>query len=96
MGRAPGISPDRTVAVTMRHHTDYVVEEFTGAARPSQVGRSGPTSNRLLRGGSHRISLPTPWPSGWRSGKTSVDLACSTRSAPRGGGMPWTIPRSAV
>jgi mannose-1-phosphate guanylyltransferase len=31
---ALGISPDRTVVVTVRRHTDYVAEEFTGAARP--------------------------------------------------------------
>ena len=31
---ALGISTDRTVVVTVRRHTDYVAEEFTGAARP--------------------------------------------------------------
>lgn len=31
---ALGISPDRTVVVTVRQHTDYVAEEFTGSARP--------------------------------------------------------------
>jgi mannose-1-phosphate guanylyltransferase len=31
---ALGISPDRTVVVTVRRHTDYVAEEFTGVARP--------------------------------------------------------------
>jgi mannose-1-phosphate guanylyltransferase len=31
---ALGVSPDRTVVVTVRRHTDYVAEEFSGAARP--------------------------------------------------------------
>jgi mannose-1-phosphate guanylyltransferase len=31
---ALGISPDRTVVVTVRRHADYVAEEFTGATRP--------------------------------------------------------------
>ncbi len=34
---ALGISPDRTVVVTVRRHTDYIAEEFTGAARPPYV-----------------------------------------------------------
>lgn len=34
---ALGISPDRTVVVTVRQHTEYVAEEFTGAARPPYV-----------------------------------------------------------
>jgi mannose-1-phosphate guanylyltransferase len=34
---ALGISPDRTVVVTVRRHTDYVAEEFTGAAQPPYV-----------------------------------------------------------
>jgi len=34
---ALGISPDRTVVVTVRRHTDYVAEEFTGTAQPPYV-----------------------------------------------------------
>jgi mannose-1-phosphate guanylyltransferase len=34
---ALGISPDRTVVVTVRRHTDYVAEEFAGVARPPYV-----------------------------------------------------------
>jgi mannose-1-phosphate guanylyltransferase len=34
---ALGISPDRTVVVTVRKHAHYVAEDFTGAARPPFV-----------------------------------------------------------
>jgi mannose-1-phosphate guanylyltransferase len=34
---ALGISPDRTVVVTVRRHTDYIAEEFKSAAQPPYV-----------------------------------------------------------
>jgi mannose-1-phosphate guanylyltransferase len=65
---ALGVSVDRTVVVTVRPHTAYIAEEFTGSAHPPYV-----LVQPVDRGTAAGILYPAHW-IGWRNPEATVAI----------------------